>query len=202
MPETATAPRCWEIKHGVTVVATGGYEYKGHVYLYGQDPRVITQLELEKRLAEDVDAARQLKQVVMIQCVKGPEQKIPYCSRTCCTNTMKNAIAIKRINPDCQVYVLYKDLITYGFREEYYTEARERGVIFLRYDEEDAPQVQISYGETRSAGERRDPGQAAHLHPRPVGAVDGNHARREQLRRWPSCWMCPCRARAFSWRPI
>jgi heterodisulfide reductase subunit A len=59
---------------------------------------------------------------------------------------MKNAIAIKRINPECQVYVLYKDLITYGFREEYYTEARERGVIFLRYDEEDAPQVQISYG--------------------------------------------------------
>lgn len=140
-------PRCWEINHGVTVVATGGYEYKGHVYLYGQDPRVITQLELEKRLAENVDTARQLKQVVMIQCVKGPEQKIPYCSRTCCTNTMKNAISIKRINPDCQVYVLYKDLITYGFREEYYTEARERGVIFLRYDEQGAPQVQVNYGE-------------------------------------------------------
>ncbi len=131
----------------MTVVATGGYEYKGPAYLYGQDPRVLTQLELEKRLYDDVDAARQLKQVVMIQCVMAPEQKVQYCSRTCCTNTMKNAIAIKRINPDCQIYVLYKDLITYGFREEYYTEARERGVIFLRYEGEQPPQVQVSYGQ-------------------------------------------------------
>jgi heterodisulfide reductase subunit A len=140
-------PRCWEIEHGVAVVATGGYEYKGTSFLYGQDPRVVTQLELEKRLAEDVDAARRLRQVVMIQCVNPPEQEVPYCSRTCCTNTMKNASLIKQINPNCEVYVLYKDLITYGFREEYYTEARERGVIFLRYDEDDSPQVQVNYGE-------------------------------------------------------
>jgi heterodisulfide reductase subunit A len=87
-----------------------------------------------------------LRQVVMIQCVNPPEQAVRYCSRTCCTNTMKNASLIKQINPDCQVYVLYKDLITYGFREEYYTEARERGVIFLRYEEEKPPQVQVEYG--------------------------------------------------------
>jgi heterodisulfide reductase subunit A len=140
-------PHCWEIEHGVTVVATGGYEYRGNVFLYGQDPRVVTQLELEKWLTADVDAARQLRQVVMIQCVSPPEQKIHYCSRTCCTNTMKNAIHIKQLNPDCQVYVLYKDLITYGFREEYYTEARERGVLFLRYEEDDPPQVQVQYGQ-------------------------------------------------------
>jgi heterodisulfide reductase subunit A len=140
-------PRCWEVSHGVTVVATGGYEYRGPVYLYGHDPRVVTELELEKRLFEDVDAARKLKQVVMIQCVTPPEQEIEYCSRTCCTNTMKNALTIKRINPDCQVFVLYKDLITYGFREEYYTEARERGVIFIRYEKDAPPQVQVSYGE-------------------------------------------------------
>jgi heterodisulfide reductase subunit A len=140
-------PRCWEIEHGVTVVATGGHEYKGNVFLYGLDPRVVTQLELEKWLAEDVDAARRLRQVVMIQCVRPPEQEVDYCSRTCCTNTMKNATRIKQINPDCQVYVLYKDLITYGFREQYYTEARERGVIFLRYTDLDLPQVQVNYGE-------------------------------------------------------
>jgi heterodisulfide reductase subunit A len=139
--------RCWEIEHGVAVVATGGHEYKGSTFLYGQDPRVVTQLELEKELVENVDAARELRQVVMIQCVNPPEQQVPYCSRTCCTNTMKNAITIKQINPSCQVYVLYKDLITYGFREEYYTEARERGVIFLRYEEDDPPQVQIDYGQ-------------------------------------------------------
>ncbi len=140
-------PRCWEIEHGVAVVATGGSEYKGTTFLYGQDPRVITQLELERQLTQNVDAARGLRQVVMIQCVNPPEQHVHYCSRTCCTNTMKNAIRIKQINPDCQVYVLYKDLITYGFREEYYTEARERGVIFLRYEEDDTPQVQVHYGE-------------------------------------------------------
>ncbi len=139
--------RCWEVEHGVAVVATGGSEYKGNVYHYGQSPRVITQLDLEKRLVTDVDAARQLRQVVMIQCVDAPDQHIHYCSRTCCTNTMKNAIIIKRINPDCEVIVLYKDLITYGFREQYYTEARERGVIFLRYEEEEPPQVQMQYGE-------------------------------------------------------
>lgn len=141
--------RCWEIEHGVAVVATGGYEYKGSAYLYGHDPRIITALELEKRLAEDVDAARKLRQVVIIQCVNPPEREIRYCSRTCCTNTMKNATLIKRINPDCQVYVLYEDLITYGFREQYYTEARDRGVIFLHYWREQPPQVQINYGEVQ-----------------------------------------------------
>ena len=138
------AARCWEIEHGVAVVATGGYEYDGDVYLHGQHPGVITQLELERRLMENVDTARELNQVVMIQCVRAPEQEIDYCSRTCCTNTMKNAISIKQINPDCQVYVLYKDLITYGFREQYYTEARERGVIFLRYNGSRPPVVQIN----------------------------------------------------------
>jgi heterodisulfide reductase subunit A len=139
--------RCWEIEHGVTVVATGGHEYKGPSFLYGLDPRVSTQLELEKQLAEDMDSARRLRQVVMVQCVNPPEQQVHYCSRTCCTNTMKNAALIKQINPDSEVYVLYKDLITYGFREEYYTEARDRGVIFLRYDEDRPPQVQVNYGE-------------------------------------------------------
>ena len=139
-------PRCWEIEHGVVVVATGGEEYKGSVYLYGHNPRVVTQLELEERLAADVDAARALRQVVMIQCVDPPDQRLHFCSRTCCTNTMKNAIAIKQINPDCQVIVLYKDLITYGFRETYYTEARRRGVLFLRYTDDDLPQVQVEYG--------------------------------------------------------
>ena len=138
---------CWEIEHGVAVVATGGYEYDGNVFLHGLDPRVTTQLKLEKRLAEDVDFPRSLRQVVMIQCVNPPEQSIHYCSRTCCTNTMKNASLIKQINPDCQVYVLYKDLITYGFREQYYTDARDRGVIFIRYEESDTPQVQVNYGE-------------------------------------------------------
>jgi len=144
--EDGQPPRELEIRHGVTVVATGGQEYRGDVYLLGRDPRVLTQLELEKRLVENVDEARRLKQVVMIQCVNAPDIGVEYCSRTCCTNTMKNAIHIKRLNPDCQVYVLFKDLITYGFREQFYTEARERGVIFVRYDPEHQPRVGVVDG--------------------------------------------------------
>ncbi|MGQ9625383.1 MAG: FAD-dependent oxidoreductase [Anaerolineae bacterium] len=136
----------WEVEHGVTIVATGASEYKGNVYMLGEDPRVLTQLELEKRLVEAPDEIRNLKEVVMIQCVRPPGMNLDYCSRTCCTNTMKNAIRIKQFNPDCQVYVLFKDLITYGFREQYYTEARERGVIFLRYTEETRPEVRPMNG--------------------------------------------------------
>ncbi|MGD8904941.1 MAG: 4Fe-4S binding protein, partial [Anaerolineae bacterium] len=138
---------CWDIEHGVAIVATGGREYDGGTLSYSDDSRVVTQLELEKQLAEGVDAIRELGQVVMIQCVNPPEQQVRYCSRICCTNAMKNAIALKQINPDCQVYVLYKDLMTYGFREEYYTKARELGVIVLRYSEEDEPQVQVRSGQ-------------------------------------------------------
>lgn len=131
------------VSHGVLIVATGAKEYRGQQYLFGQDPRVITQLDLEKRIAESPDMAHSLNTIVMIQCVRGPEPESDYCSRTCCTNTMKNAIRIKQLNPDCQIYVLYKDLITYGHREEFYTEARRRGVIFMRYDEDKRPMVRV-----------------------------------------------------------
>ncbi len=128
-----------EIEHGVIIIATGAHEYQGNVYLLGRDPRVLTQLQLEKLLTENLDLARQLKQIVMIQCVRPNGEAVEYCSRVCCTNTMKNAIRIKQLNPDCQIYVLYKDLITYGFREQFYTEARRRGVLFVRYTER--PQI-------------------------------------------------------------
>mgnify|MGYP005839446051 FL=1 len=131
------------ISHGVLIVATGAKEYRGQQYLFGQDPRVITQLDLEKQIATSPDIAHSLNTLVMIQCVRGPGPESDYCSRTCCTNTLKNAIRIKQINPDCQIYVLYKDLITYGHREEFYTEARRRGVVFMRYDEDKRPSVRV-----------------------------------------------------------
>jgi len=135
-------PRRRELEHGVVVVATGAREFKGEVYFYGQNPRVVTQSDLERRLSEEGDAIRKMRQVVMIQCVHPPEQGEFYCSRICCTTAIKNAIRIKQINPDCQVFVLYKDLMTYGFREQYYTQAREQGVIFVRYGEQEPPQVE------------------------------------------------------------
>lgn len=131
-----------EIEHGATVVATGGQEWRGDVYLLGQDERVLTSLDLEEIIAHRPEQIVELKEVVFIQCVRRPGE-IEYCSRTCCTNTMKNAIRIKLLNPNCRIVVLYKDIITYGFREKFYTEARERGVIFVRYDENSMPQVQV-----------------------------------------------------------
>jgi heterodisulfide reductase subunit A len=132
-----------DVRHAVTVVATGGEEWRGDVYLLGQDERVVTQLDLEEIIVHRPQEIAQLDQLVVIQCVHPPTDA-DYCSRICCTNTMKNALRVKMLNPKCQVYVLYKDMITYGFREQFYTEARRKGVIFMRYDEEHMPQVSLT----------------------------------------------------------
>ena len=136
-----------EITHGATIVATGGQEWRGDVYLLGQDERVVTSLDLEEIITHQPERIAELKEVVFIQCVRRTGE-IWYCSRTCCTNTMKNAIRIKLLNPNCRVVVLYQNIITYGFREAFYTEARERGVLFVRYDAEHTPQVRLD-GEGR-----------------------------------------------------
>ena len=127
-----------EINHGVIIVATGAQEYKPTEYFYGQDEKVITQLELENKLANGNFNA---KTVVMIQCVGSRDDERPYCSRVCCSEAVKNALKIKEINPKTNVFVLYRDMRTYGFRESYYSKARQMGVIFIRYEEDKKPQV-------------------------------------------------------------
>lgn len=131
-----------EIEHGATIVATGGRESHDGRYGLGLDPRVIRQSELEEIIIHQPERAAALKHVVMIQCVR-PEGAPDYCSRTCCTNTLKNAIRIKMLNPACRVTILYKDIITYGFREKFYLEARRRGVLFVRYTANDRPSVSL-----------------------------------------------------------
>jgi len=133
----------FEVEHGVIVVATGGRETQAHPWL--DLPQVITQSTLEEKIIHKPQEIAALKNVVMIQCVRPPGSP-EYCSRVCCTNTMKNAIRLKLFNPNCQVSVLYKNIVTYGFREEYYTEARRLGVVFIRYTEENPPQI-ISGGD-------------------------------------------------------
>ncbi len=132
-----------EVEGGAIIVATGANEYRPTEYLYGQDQRVMTQLELEKKLeGGPLDA----KRVVMIQCVGSRNEKIPYCSRICCTTAVKNAIAIKKASPATEVYVLHKDIRTYGFREEQYREAGLLGVNFLRFPEDAMPKVETKGG--------------------------------------------------------
>jgi heterodisulfide reductase subunit A len=126
----------------VTIVATGGEEVRGSAYLLGEHPNVVTQLDLEEAITHRLEEIVALKDVVMIQCVRPVRSEYEYCSRICCTSTIKNALRIKVANPDCRVTVLYKDIITYGFREQYYTEARRRGVLFVRYSDESEPLVE------------------------------------------------------------
>ena len=131
-----------EFEHGVTVVATGGREYRGQEYFLGEDTRVLTQSDLERLSYEEPERVRQAKSIVMLQCVKPPDAQ-SYCSRTCCADAVKNALKIKELNPAARIYVLYKDMVTYGFLEKHYTAAREKGVIFIRYKEGDEPKARL-----------------------------------------------------------
>jgi heterodisulfide reductase subunit A len=129
------------IEHGVVILATGGTELKPEgEYLYGEDKRVFTQLEFEKKLA---DSKRLPKSVVMIQCVGSRNDERPYCSRVCCSDAVKNAIKIKQMSPGTQVTILYRDLRTYGFKEDYFRSAREHGVHFVRYDTDLPPTLTL-----------------------------------------------------------
>ncbi|MFQ6115788.1 MAG: FAD-dependent oxidoreductase, partial [bacterium] len=135
-----------ELEHGVVILATGAKEYKPIEYLYGKDERVTTQLELEYRLATDgewLNSAKKQppKTVVMIQCVGSRCDERPYCSRVCCSEAVKNALKIKEVSPETHIYILYRDVRTYGFRETYYTKARQKDVVFIRYDEDKKPEV-------------------------------------------------------------
>jgi heterodisulfide reductase subunit A len=131
-----------ELKHGAVIIASGGEEYKPTEYLYGQDPRVMTSLELEGELAKGNGRITGCNNVVFIQCVGSREGERPYCSRVCCSESIKCALKLKDVNPDVNIYILYRDMRTYGFKEDYYREARERGVIFIRYEVDDKPRVE------------------------------------------------------------
>jgi heterodisulfide reductase subunit A-like polyferredoxin len=133
-------------------VATGANEIKPKEYLYGQHPNVITQRELEERLAQPISNLQSPPSIVMIQCVGSRDDEHPYCSRICCTQAIKNALELKRRNPQTQVAVLYRDIRSYGFRELAYRQAREAGVIFLEYSETQKPVI-VDKG-TRRQGDK------------------------------------------------
>ena len=137
-----------EIEHGVVIVATGAVEYEPTEYLYGEDPRIMTQHELEEEITRGGFKA---KNVVMIQCVGARTNQKPNCSRICCGQAVKNALKIKEVSPETEVYVLYKDIRTYGFKEDYYREAAAKGVMFVNYDDENAPRVVNDNGQLKVA---------------------------------------------------
>ncbi len=130
-----------ELEHGTLILATGAKAFSTGEYLYGRHENVLLQPELEKRLALGSYTPAAGHTVVMIQCVGSRNEEHPYCSSICCSMAVKNALKIKEMNPSTNVYILYRDMNTYGFREEYYTEARNNGIVFIRYDRHNKPEV-------------------------------------------------------------
>ncbi len=130
-----------EIKHGAAVIAVGAEEYQPTEYLYGEDDRVLTSMELEERIAEGDEGIISARSLAMIQCVGCRNEEREYCSRVCCSHSVKNALKLKEKNPEMDIYILFRDMRTYGFQEDYYREASDKDVKFIRYEPDDKPEV-------------------------------------------------------------
>ncbi len=121
-------------EHGVAVIATGASELKPNQYLYGEDPRVLTGLELDRKFIDNDPSLKEVGSAVFIQCVGSRIEERPYCSKVCCTHSVKSALELKELNPEMDVFIADRDMRTYGLREDLYREARAKGVVFIRYD--------------------------------------------------------------------
>ena len=138
-----------QLKHGIAILATGGTEYRGDEYCYGTTKNIVTGLEFEQFLARH-DRGELLEEdlalpdsLAIILCV-GPAEK--YCARICCTTALKSALVLKKLNPSARVAIYYKDIRTYGFKERLYTQARESGVLFIQYEDDNKPEVSVDHG--------------------------------------------------------
>ncbi len=138
-----------EIKHGATIIAVGADAYQPTEYLYGEDDRVITNLELEDRIFKGEERLINSRSLVMIQCVGCRQKDRNYCARICCNQSIKNALKLKKINPQMDITILFRDIRTYGFSEDYYREASDKNVKFIRYEPDDKPRVETAKEEGR-----------------------------------------------------
>ncbi len=133
-----------QIEHGVTILATGALPNRPQLFSLGESDKVVTQLEVQEILAADPQRVKSWDNVVMIQCVGSRIEDNPNCSRICCQSAVKNALKLLEINPEVRVFVLYRDMRTYGFQEEYFQKARQKGVVFVRYHQDEPPRVSVS----------------------------------------------------------
>ena len=133
-----------EIKHGATVIASGADEYKPTEYLYGEEDRVLTQLELGEKIANEEESLINARNLVTIQYVGCRQEDRDYCARVCCGHAIKNALKLKEINPEMDIYILFRDMRTYGFSEDYYRKASDSDVKFIRYEPDDKPHVETA----------------------------------------------------------
>ncbi len=138
-----------EIKHGAAIIATGADEYKPTEYLYGEDDRVLTQLELGEQIARGEERLINSQSLVMIQCVGCRQADRDYCARVCCSHAIKNALKLKELNPQMDITIVFRDIRTYGFSEDYYREASNKDVKFIRFEPDDKPRVEAVEEEGR-----------------------------------------------------
>ncbi|MCG8341887.1 MAG: FAD-dependent oxidoreductase, partial [Chlorobiales bacterium] len=131
----------FKIEHGAAILTTGGMEYKPNEYLYGDHPDVLTHLDMDAALRDGDERIEKGKTFIFVQCVGSRNEENPYCSKICCTHSLKSAISLKKQDPRKRVYVVYRDIRSYGFREDLYQEARQMGVLFIRYDLEKMPEL-------------------------------------------------------------
>ncbi|SMB91280.1 NADPH-dependent glutamate synthase beta chain [Desulfonispora thiosulfatigenes DSM 11270] len=129
------------ISHGIVVLATGAKEYTPTEYAYGQDKNIMTYRQLKEAVMTNPESLKEMKNLVLINCVGSRNTEHPYCSKICCNQAVQLSLKAKEINPDINVFVLYRDMRTYGYNESFYTEARRKGVIFIRYEQDQAPEV-------------------------------------------------------------
>ena len=135
-----------KLEHGVAVIATGAKPLQTTEYLYGKDQRILSSLELDRKLIDNDPSLKDINSAVFIQCVGSREPERPYCSRVCCTHSVDNALELKKINPDMNVFILYRDIRTYGEKEYVFQKAREAGVIFIRFSLDKKPEVELKDG--------------------------------------------------------
>ncbi len=132
------------IDFGVAVIATGAAESKPKEYLFGESKAVETQHSLEERIMAGDPTLKNIKNAVFIQCVGSRDEERPYCSKVCCSGSVRLASRLREINPDAKIYILFRDLRTYGLLEKFYTESRKTGAIFVRFDPESKPVCELA----------------------------------------------------------
>lgn len=131
-----------DLEYGALIVATGGKEFKPTEYLYGETKRIVTQQEFENTIFQE-SSVQELKQIVMIQCVGARNEERQYCGRICCGEAVKNALRLRELNRQVQIFIFYRDMRTYGFKEDYYAQARAKGIKFIRYEPENKPAIAL-----------------------------------------------------------
>jgi heterodisulfide reductase subunit A-like polyferredoxin len=144
---TSTLSTGQAIDHGIVVIAIGGVPYRPEgEYLYKQNPNVLLALDMDVEVAQNTERLQKAEAVAFIQCVGSRIPERPYCNKVCCAHSVEEAIKLKAMKPEMDVYILYRDIRTYGERELLYQKAREMGVVFIRYIVSDPPKVEEADG--------------------------------------------------------